>query len=98
MGTESLLLKSRGGLFVLIERDEPTMSTVYLLTCATHYVDRATRWAIPWRVNDEELEPLTRIDRPLFLSRIIDRLTREARHSLKTCSCVSPLFDADYTS
>lgn len=79
---------SRGGLFMRVRRDDAHMHLT--LTCATHWKD----WERSHSITHAELETIY-AGRFAVLRVISDTLVAQARHSLKTCACASPLFDPE---
>jgi hypothetical protein len=93
--------KSFGGLVMTREEDAFTHIVTLTLTCATHYRD----WRLQGTIRVEALRiaerqvlhlGVMRSDRGATVLDLVSQgLMREARHSLRTCRCASPLFDDD---
>jgi len=89
--------KTYGGL--VMTRDETEHGVRLTLTCATHFRD----WKVVGSVAKHALEAATHVvlkngversDRgAILLADLSAGLMREARHSLRSCACASPLFD-----
>jgi hypothetical protein len=89
--------KTYGGL--VMTREENEHGVRLTLTCATHFRD----WKVVGSIAKHALEAgsyvirkngVERSDRgAILLADLSAFLMREARHSLKSCRCASPLFD-----